>query len=212
MLDIHVPRPIHTWKDFFIHIATIVVGLLIAIGLEQTVVFFEHRHQLEEARADLLQEVQDNLQIVALNLGTAQKTEAALEADIALLRAPQAAHAAVGKQLDYHWSPNDTQDGRWQAAKQDGALSLMPHEELRQYAHVYAVLGAFMDNLPAFGERMELAAAIVRRSGDGSFSPAELQELMSATSEAQGRLALQVRLLHYAQLGLQGLLAPPPAD
>ena len=38
MLDVH---PAHhaasTWRDFFIHIITIVIGLLIAIGLEQTV-------------------------------------------------------------------------------------------------------------------------------------------------------------------------------
>lgn len=38
MLDVH---PAHhaasTWRDFFIHIVTIVIGLLIAIGLEQTV-------------------------------------------------------------------------------------------------------------------------------------------------------------------------------
>ena len=36
MLDVH---PAHhaasTWRDFFIHIATIVLGLLIAIGLER---------------------------------------------------------------------------------------------------------------------------------------------------------------------------------
>jgi len=38
MLDVHPPHEaIHTWKGFFIHIATIVIGLLIAIGLEQTV-------------------------------------------------------------------------------------------------------------------------------------------------------------------------------
>ena len=37
MLDVHPPHEVtHTWKDFFIHIATIVVGLLIAIGLEQS--------------------------------------------------------------------------------------------------------------------------------------------------------------------------------
>jgi len=35
MLDVHPPHEAaHTWKDFFIHIATIVVGLLIAIGGE----------------------------------------------------------------------------------------------------------------------------------------------------------------------------------
>ena len=51
MLDVH---PAHhaasTWRDFFIHIATIVIGLLIAIGLEQTVEYFHHRHLASEAR------------------------------------------------------------------------------------------------------------------------------------------------------------------
>ena len=38
MIDIHPPhKSDHTWKDFFIHIGTIAVGILIAIGLEQTV-------------------------------------------------------------------------------------------------------------------------------------------------------------------------------
>jgi hypothetical protein len=38
MLDVHPPhKAAHTFKDFFIHIATIVIGLLIAVGLEQTV-------------------------------------------------------------------------------------------------------------------------------------------------------------------------------
>ena len=41
MLDVHPPHnPTHTWRDFFIHIATIVIGLLIAIGLEQSVEAF----------------------------------------------------------------------------------------------------------------------------------------------------------------------------
>jgi hypothetical protein len=41
MLDVHPPHnPTHTWRDFLLHIATIVIGLFIAVGLEQTV---EHR-------------------------------------------------------------------------------------------------------------------------------------------------------------------------
>ena len=37
MLEVHAPHEsLHTWKGFFIHIATICVGLLIAVGLEQT--------------------------------------------------------------------------------------------------------------------------------------------------------------------------------
>jgi hypothetical protein len=35
MLDVHAPHEtVHTWRDFFIHIATICVGLLIVIALE----------------------------------------------------------------------------------------------------------------------------------------------------------------------------------
>jgi hypothetical protein len=44
MLEPHPPHAaLHTWKDFFIHIATIVIGLLIAVGLEQSVEAI-HRH------------------------------------------------------------------------------------------------------------------------------------------------------------------------
>src|SRR5438874_264242 len=63
MLDVH---PAHhaatTWRDFFIHIATIVLGLLIAIGLEQTVEYFHHRHQIAETRELLRNEREDNKQ------------------------------------------------------------------------------------------------------------------------------------------------------
>ena len=45
MLDVHVPyEAIQTWKAFFFHIAAISIGLLIAIGLEQTVESLHHRH------------------------------------------------------------------------------------------------------------------------------------------------------------------------
>src|SRR5476651_2019271 len=57
MFDVHAPHDrVHTWKDFFIHIATIVIGLLIAVGLEQTVEYFHHRHQVAEIRRSLAEE------------------------------------------------------------------------------------------------------------------------------------------------------------
>ncbi|HSY34742.1 MAG TPA: hypothetical protein VK814_03215 [Acidobacteriaceae bacterium] len=51
MIDIHPPHQSdHTWKDFFIHIGTIAVGILIAIGLEQTVELIHEHHQRTELR------------------------------------------------------------------------------------------------------------------------------------------------------------------
>ena len=56
MLDVHAPhQSTHTWTDFFIHVGTIAVGLLLAIGLEQTVELFHHRHEVAETRRALSQ-------------------------------------------------------------------------------------------------------------------------------------------------------------
>jgi hypothetical protein len=57
MLDVHPPHhAANTWRDFFIHIATIVLGLLIAVGLEQTVEYFHRGHQRHQLEDDLRSE------------------------------------------------------------------------------------------------------------------------------------------------------------
>jgi hypothetical protein len=57
MLDVHPPHhPTHTWRDFFIHIATIIVGLLIAIGLEQTVEALHRAHERRVLQTALVHE------------------------------------------------------------------------------------------------------------------------------------------------------------
>ena len=58
MLDIHpAHHAANSWKEFFVHIATIVIGLLVAVGLEQTVEYFHHRHLASEARASIQREL-----------------------------------------------------------------------------------------------------------------------------------------------------------
>src|SRR3984957_4462768 len=55
MLDVHpAHHAANSWRDFFIHIATIVIGLLIAVGLEQTVEYFHHEDQLRNVRQGIL--------------------------------------------------------------------------------------------------------------------------------------------------------------
>src|ERR1700724_4164291 len=101
---IEVPPPHedgHTWRQFFIHIAAITIGLLIAIGLEQTVVYFHHRHQLQEARRELAVELETNRRVVGINLEATRKVMAELDADMALLRAPQISPSDVRSKLVY---------------------------------------------------------------------------------------------------------------
>jgi hypothetical protein len=68
MLDVHPPHEAaHTWKDFFIHIATIVVGLLIAVSLEQTVELLHHREQRSQLLEDLRQEAEVRIRAIDNN-------------------------------------------------------------------------------------------------------------------------------------------------
>src|ERR1700733_13966836 len=61
MLDVHpAHHAANSWRDFFVHIATIVLGLCIAVGLEQTVEFFHHRYLVAETREALRVEREEN--------------------------------------------------------------------------------------------------------------------------------------------------------
>ena len=84
MLDVHAPHEdIHTWQSFFIHVATICVGLLIAIGLEQTVEFLHHRHQLKESQQSLRTEHEDNRRIMGYRLKEFRRYNKALQGNLA---------------------------------------------------------------------------------------------------------------------------------
>jgi hypothetical protein len=69
MLDVHPPHEsIQTWKSFFIHIATIVIGLFIAVGIEQTVEIFHHRHLSEQLEEQMREAFTIDLRSDALSL------------------------------------------------------------------------------------------------------------------------------------------------
>ena len=205
MIEVHPPHEnVHTWRQFFIHIAAITIGLLIAIGLEQTVVYFHHRHQLQEARRELAVELETNRRVVGINLEATRKVAADLDADMAALRAPQISPSDIRSKLVYglgnfYWP----KDATWQAVKQNGSLGLMAHDELHYYVYIYEDIAIIMEQMSEFGVRMELAGAIARRSPDGNLTPRDIEELITATSEAQAKLAYSTLLLRLEENALQ---------
>ncbi|MGJ3647990.1 hypothetical protein ACLB0R_05900 [Sphingomonas sp. GlSt437] len=58
-MDIHKPKPVHNLREFLSEITVIVIGVLIALGLEQAVEAWHWYHQVETTeqalRADLLE-------------------------------------------------------------------------------------------------------------------------------------------------------------
>ncbi len=60
-MDVHAPhQPIHGFKDFLVHIVTITIGLLIAVGIEGLVERHRGHVLVREARGTLREEIEHN--------------------------------------------------------------------------------------------------------------------------------------------------------
>jgi hypothetical protein len=143
MLDIHPPHHAATsWRDFFIHIATIVLGLLIAIGLEQTVEYFHHRHQVAETRELLRNEREDNRQAFARDTKHFRFVSAELENNLQVLaylsNHPGTPDEKLPGTLLWRSGGALYQSAAWEEAQTSGVTSLMPREEVAEMQKLYA--------------------------------------------------------------------------
>ncbi len=161
MLDVHAPHEtVHTWKDFWIHLATIAIGLLIAIGLEQTVEAIHHHQERVQLEQDLRDEATNNRQVIARNLhmhdleGWFDEAEAAVDSAapgqgkirFELSPAP-CIPGSVGTAAIRYFAPSEAV---LTTARESGMVSLLPVESARMYArldHNYALLAGDRDTV-----------------------------------------------------------------
>jgi hypothetical protein len=142
MLDIHAPHAtVHGWRDFFIHIATIVIGLCIAVGIEQTVEFFRHRHELTGTRDALRLEREENRKHFAEETVNWRRATAAVKNNLLVLRYlqqhPHTPQEKLPGVLD--WGQNNSRftHAVWDVAQQTAVTSLMTREEVTEYSQLY---------------------------------------------------------------------------
>jgi hypothetical protein len=146
MLDVHPPHEsVHTWKDFLIHMSAICLGLLIAIGLEQTVEYLHHRHQREDLEQQMRTESENNLNLIATQVDFANQLLQYLTACTrALETAPLQSGEYVVKlpvnqvqlPVDAHGMLISPSRGTWTVAKAAGTVALLPAETAKIYARL----------------------------------------------------------------------------
>ena len=141
VLDVHPQHEAaHSWKDFFLHIATICIGLLIAIGLEQTVEAVHHRHQRHELEQQLRAETLRNLNIALVNID--DYTKAVDEANEQYTELMNAAHDhRVPQALRFPVPAAVVKPASavWIVAQQSATLALLPPAISQRYVRVYSV-------------------------------------------------------------------------
>jgi hypothetical protein len=197
MLDVHAPHEgIHTWKSFFVHIATIVIGLLIAIGLEQTVEYFHHRNQVAAVRESLSLERRYNINRFAVWRDEFHRFVPKLETNLAVfqyLRShPNAPTADWPGKLDWLAINTPFLDTAWITAQQSTVIQYMARAEVQRDAELYRRLHDASD-------RIDDAQRAINQARRFAIQDPDPSHLSIAQLERQIDLTVEV-LLQYARL------------
>jgi hypothetical protein len=141
MLEVHLPhKPIHGVWEFFFHLFTITIGLLIATQIESCVEWRHHVHLAEEARTQLRIEIENNLKDLKQAQPELAQWRKAIDDDLEAMQRIQERPEEPKNQhthLSVNFSSMSLRDTAWRTAQSTGSLGYMPYEEAERYANVY---------------------------------------------------------------------------
>ncbi|HZU29789.1 MAG TPA: hypothetical protein VFB79_01665 [Candidatus Angelobacter sp.] len=144
-MEIHHPEgPIHSKKEFLFHMFTVILGILIALGMEGAVEWFHHRALVREARENITTELKKNKETVDEAVTELHRREADLNHIIDLMhRAEKDRKVFKGQTMNFRIELRDLYSTAWQTATTSGAVTYMKYEELTRYTDVYLTQQTF---------------------------------------------------------------------
>lgn len=191
-MDVHAPhQPIHGWKDFTIHLATITIGLLIAVGIEGLVELHREHVLVKEARATLRQEIQNNAAPMKDALDGIIKQRADLAKDVALLRRIQANprdEAAQKGSMNATFQVKGFTTTAWKTAQATNALSYIPYDEAEKYASLYNFQSAFESKQDEIMQNEVTLLGLITSFGDKDLTAEQASRLLELFGRWQAQL------------------------
>lgn len=214
VLDVHPPHePVHGWRDFLLHILTITIGLLIALGLEGCVEWQHHRHLVHEAEASLHSEIQGNAQGLQDVLDDVHKQQAVLKNDVVVLddiiKNPK---SHIHKNMSVSFRFVRFEDVSWKTAQSTGALSYMSYDTATKYASIYS-LQEELEKAQLQGTRDAITSIgpILNVPDNTDPTASEAQFMKEHIEIVQGQLILIEKLITGLDAQYKKFLAAQPA-
>jgi hypothetical protein len=154
-------RAAYTLKDYFFQLVTITAGVLIALAVDSLVEWRDEQALVEQARATIRQEIQDNHKDLAAELGGVDARRGDLQnalrlADDLLVTGKSTVHSV---KLEMTLASLDSTG--WHTAERTGALGYMDYVEVKKYAEVYALQDLFVSQQQRAMQGLTGALAII---------------------------------------------------
>ncbi len=186
MLDVHPPEHgIHGFRDFSLHLFTITVGLLIAIGLEQSVEAIHHRHQRHEAEATIRQELRENRDTLmrARNVMMVEQTNLVLILDFLKARLQNRVVDASG--LNLQFNEGALQDAAWRTANTTGVTTYMDYKQVQAFSVAYKEQTQFEEmERNALIEYLKLDSFVVKGFDPRNVTPDDMKAALPVVRNA----------------------------
>jgi len=184
-LDVHPPhQSIHTWRDFFIHLVTITIGLFIALSLEDMVDWLHHRHLVDVARVSIRREMQENRKLLAADLSATKQDQTRIEDDIRQLVTLRGGTKLEHASLQYHLDWAGLSDSAWRTAQSTGALNFMDYRSAEALTGVYVQQRIVSERgLAVFDDQTRAIAPIFFTGDPNQMSKDEIQIVLLRTAD-----------------------------
>lgn len=183
-MDVHAPHePVHTWRDFAIHLLVVTIGLLIALSLEALVEHLHQRHLLHTAEANLHIELQNNRNLLAGDERQLNHTESELQQDIAILSARKS-NPGITEPLNFDWTWNSVEASAWTTARDSGALTLMPYDTEQAWSVIYGQQGAVNERASVYIADIYRAQAPTKGRTFPQLTPDEVDQSIVGLQQA----------------------------
>ena len=188
MIDVHAPEHrIGGKRDFFLHLFTITIGLLIALGLENAAEAWHHHHQRLEAEATIQRELLHNKQhLIETNIVLQREVENMTKA-LAYLQARSAGQVASGAGISLGYRIPHLQNASWRTANATGVVQYIPYEYVQRLAEAYDSQDFLMQlQMGTLQSYMRLDSYV---AGNKDFSSMTNDEVRSAAADVRTTLA-----------------------
>lgn len=143
-MHIHVPKPIHGWKQFFNEIAVIAIGIGIALGGEQLLETWREHHSADKSLGAIRQELGLNIGRMNSRIATEECLTARLNQIADFIDPPKGISPArpswVGRPQTWTMQTSSVD-----AARAYGSLTVLSPQEQMAISTTYSSMAQFAD-------------------------------------------------------------------